>query len=346
MKKVYQFIRKSKLKIPANIFNYSSVTKPGFPIFLALIMLLVIAFLVALEYGRATTTTMTPIELFQSTDDSFRVGVPRGWVIHEMNNTGYISIQESTQGYGILAQLCPEEKEQQQLAVVSNSTTFGSSCQQQSQGEIIHIIRFPNLGAKLGIAINDIRDTIPDSIFEYEIQKLQEVGYRDINIVNSTDTTMHTYYLGLGVRTTVPARFVEMTYSTISAPNEIRRGYLFLTATNETPPNLETITGYSLFYEGASAAITATAEGTTQSESSPPSSAGELIFGSFSPIASQEAQTFVASIAPLQSKPASQQLDTIEVMMIIVYSLLVIGVLWKFIMHMRESCSSRLDEIS
>src|SRR3712207_8435932 len=38
---------------------------------------------------------------------------------------------------------------------------------------------------------------------------------------------------------TVPARIIEMTYSTNSAPNETRRGYLILTATNVTPPSPE-----------------------------------------------------------------------------------------------------------
>ena len=34
--------------------------------------------------------------------------------------------------------------------------------------------------------------------------------------------------------TTVPAKLVEMTYSTSFAPNEIRRGYFILTATDAT----------------------------------------------------------------------------------------------------------------
>jgi hypothetical protein len=50
-----------------------------------------------------------------------------------------------TEGYGILAQLCPEGEEGQQqeqaLSNVSTTTTFSSSSYQQQQGqeEIIHI---------------------------------------------------------------------------------------------------------------------------------------------------------------------------------------------------------------
>ena len=51
--------------------------------------------------------------LFQSTSDSFSVQVPDGWITHDVDNTGSVLLEEATQGYGILAQLCPEEQEQQ-----------------------------------------------------------------------------------------------------------------------------------------------------------------------------------------------------------------------------------------
>jgi hypothetical protein len=276
MKEIYQFIRLLKLQILSSISNDASVIMPGVPIFLALIMLLVMPFLITQQDG--TTRTTTPTTLFESTNDSFRVQLPQGWVIQDVNNTGSILIQESTQGYGILAQLCPEggegqqQQQEQALINVSTTTTFSSSsCQQQQQEgqeEIIHIIRYPNLGTRLGIAVDDINDIVPDSILEYQIQKLQEVGYRDINIVNSTDTTINIHYTTtedapVPLEATVPARLVEMTYSTSSAPSEMRRGYFILTATNVTPPNPETITGYSIFYEGALGATTA-AEQTTR----------------------------------------------------------------------------------
>ena len=55
-----------------------------------------------------------PSTTFQSKNDSFRVHVPDGWVIQDVNNTGSALLEEATKGYGILAQLCPEEGEQQQ----------------------------------------------------------------------------------------------------------------------------------------------------------------------------------------------------------------------------------------
>ncbi|MFL6492483.1 MAG: hypothetical protein ACJ70O_05235, partial [Nitrososphaera sp.] len=57
-----------------------------------------------IENGTTTTT-------FQSTNDSFSVQVPQGWVIQDLNNTGSALLEESTRGYGLLAQLCPEEQQ-------------------------------------------------------------------------------------------------------------------------------------------------------------------------------------------------------------------------------------------
>jgi PKD repeat protein len=85
------------------------------------------------------------------------------------------------------------------------------------------------------------------------MQKLEEVGYKGIEIVNSADATSNV----TDARTNqaiarVPAKNVEMTYSTNFAPNETRIGYFILTATNATSPNLGTTKGYSIFYEGNS----------------------------------------------------------------------------------------------
>jgi hypothetical protein len=261
----------------------------------------------ATQNGTTATT-----RLLENTNDNFRVQIPEGWVVRDVNNTGYALAAEVTQGYGILAQLCPEgeeEGQQQQQGALTNASgsSISGSCKQQPQGEIVHIIRYPNLGARLGIAVSDIRDMIPDSILEYEIQKLREVGYRDINIMNSTDTKVNIHYNTTedvpAANVTVPAKLVEMTYSTSSAPNEIRRGYLILTATNATPPNLETVTGYSIFYEGASG--TTAAEQTT---TPPPSgnlslpAAVRQVFGSFELIASEETvQDILAAIAAQQA---------------------------------------------
>ena len=180
---------------------------------------------------------------------------------------------EVLQGYGILAQLCPEE--QQAVAVIASNNNTLSRCE-RSEGNVMHIIRYPNLGARLGFASDDGVATTnnsnitPGIILEYQMQKLQEVGYRDIGIVNITDTTMNVISTGLNnnVIANVPAKLVEMTYSTNFAPSEIRTGYLISTATDATPSNLGMVTGYTIIYEGNSTAATAiTASQTTMLQS-------------------------------------------------------------------------------
>jgi hypothetical protein len=85
--------------------------------------------------------------------------------------------------------------------------------------------------------------------------------------------------------TTVPGKLVEMTYSTNFAPNEIKRGYFILTATNSTVPNVGTTKGYGVFYEGNSTTTTTPAEITTAAASLPlPPQVGQ-VFDSFELIA-------------------------------------------------------------
>src|SRR5215207_1523647 len=253
---------------------------------------------------RGTTTS-------RSTRDSFRVQVPQGWVIHDVKNSGSALVAEALDGVGILAQLCPKEEQQQVAFGNSGGNTSNSSISINSdrcQGaQVIHVIRYPNLGARLGLTSDDIfaiinRDTIPNAILAYQIQKLQEAGYRDIQIVNSTDTTINVdISTGLNnnnnnnaaiagttattTTTRVPAKLVAMTYSTNLAPNETRIGYFILTATAATPRNLGMITGYSIFYEGNSVAQTVSSSSSLAPPPTPFPAAARQIFGSFELIA-------------------------------------------------------------
>ena len=199
---------------------------------------------------------------FQSTDDGFSVQVPEGWVIHDVDNTGSVSLEEeATQGYGILAQLCPEEEQQQQPTlpnVDSSDDTFSSSCEGSENG-VIHIVRYPDLNNRLQVGNtlpttnNNNSSMINDNILLYHLQKLQEVGYRAIEIVNSTDMTVNLINPQTNETiTTVPAKFVEMIYTTGIAPNETKSGYLISTATDVTVPNPGMTKGYTIFYEGSS----------------------------------------------------------------------------------------------
>src|SRR5215216_6007376 len=257
----------------------------------------------AIENGTTAAATTT----FQSTNDSFSIQVPQGWVIQDLNNTGSALLNESSQGYGILAQLCPEEE--QQGAPLTNNASGGSSTDSTSnscrgsQEEVIYIIRYPDLDTRIQAASNVTTTTATsgnnnittDDIQSYHLQKLQEVGYRSPQILNSTEVRLNlTNPQTNETITTVPARLVEIAYSTNSAPNETRTGYFISTATNATAPNLGTTKGYAVFYEGNSTTNTAAAEITTATAASGslaptplPPAVGQ-VFDSFELIAAAE----------------------------------------------------------
>ncbi|MDQ5831133.1 MAG: PKD domain-containing protein [Thermoproteota archaeon] len=217
------------------------------------------------------TVAQNRTTLFQSAEDGVRLNVPEGWVIHDVNNTGSMLSEESTQGYAILAQLCPQEEEQEQTALsnINGTGNTTASCR-GSEGEVIHIVRYPDLDTRLFAnnvtTTNNTMTTTTDNILTYHLQQLQEVGYRSMQIVNSTDITLNVRNAQTNQTiAAVPAQFVEMIYNTASAPNETREGYFILTATNATQPNVGMTKGYSIFYEGGNSSSATTSQTTTPS---------------------------------------------------------------------------------
>jgi hypothetical protein len=266
------------------------------------------------------TTTATVPTTFQSTTDSFGVQVPEGWVIQDLNNTGSVLLEETRQGYGILARLCTEDQQQQQQPGVATASTNASgsisdntlSCD-PSENDVIHIVRYPDLDTRLlanNVTFDDNMTT--DNILSYHLQKLQEVGYRSMRIVNSSDTTINVANPQTNETiATVPAKLVEMTYSTNFAPNEIRTGSFISTATNATTPNPGTTKGYAIFYEGNSTNTTATtaAEITTATAAA----SGSLLPPLLPPAVGQVIDSFELLAAPeVVAQEAAQAAETTE----------------------------------
>jgi PKD repeat protein len=211
-------------------------------------------------------STIEIITTAESTTDNFRLRVPQGWVIQDVNNTGAALVSEVLEGIGILAQLCPEQQQQAaspnegtNMSSSNSATVSGDNSCRDAREEVIHIVRYPNLGAKLGFDSEDIitnEDITTDAILVYQMQKLQEAGYRNIRIVDNIDTTINVdISAGLGgndTTATVPAKLVELTYSTNLDPVDTKTGYFISAATAATARNLGMITGYGIFYEGTS----------------------------------------------------------------------------------------------
>lgn len=271
------------------------------------------------------TATQNRTELFQNVEDGIRLDVPQGWQIQDLNNTGPISAEESTRGYGILAQLClsEEEQPQQQRTTTANASSSSSStindCQ-AAQEDVIHIVRYPSLDSvipqannvtttpAIGASFNNRttttasstttateEETTIDNILAYHLQKLQQVGYNNIQVINNVNTRVNlTMAQEDQTVTTLPAKFAEITYTTgSSAPDEIKRGYFILTAANATSPNLGITKGYSIFYEGSTIAAAAEARSSGSLAPTPLPEPVRQVFDSF------ELITTVTSAEPL-----------------------------------------------
>jgi hypothetical protein len=129
-------------------------------------------------------------------------------------------------------------------------------------------------------------------------KKLQQVGYRDIRIIESADTAINIdINAGLGgndmIAATVPAKLVEITYSTNLDPSETKTGYFISTATAATPRNLGMVTGYGIFYEGTSSPPLPSTTNIAEEDG------GE-----------EAVQTDISSIVP--SEPVREVFDTFE----------------------------------
>jgi hypothetical protein len=197
------------------------------------------------------TTTAGAATSFQSTDDSFRIQVPGGWIVQDANNTGAALSEEARVGYGVLAELCPEEEQgagalSPDAASAANNATSSNSCQGATE-EVVHVIRYPDL---------DTRMQPTSNLTQYHLQKLDEVGYRNIQITNTTDRTVNlTNPLTNETVQTLPATFADMTYTTATSANQTRTGFYILTSTNNTAPNATATKGYAVFYESNSGGI-------------------------------------------------------------------------------------------
>ena len=184
--------------------------------------------------------------IFQNVSDKFNITVPEGWVIQDVYNTDTITLlEEMMQGSRLLAQICPRD---QAIAAIDGT----HSCEQSN--ESIYIQQYPNLADQpefASIANTNIRN---ENLMEYQIMKLQRLGYNEISILHNTNMTINVINSDTNrtIVATVPANLVEMRYN---SPNSTdTRGYFMLAATNATS-NLGIISGYSLSYEANAATL-------------------------------------------------------------------------------------------
>jgi len=182
---------------------------------------------------------------FESVSDSFRITIPKGWVIEDIHNTDTDALLgEMQQGSRLLARLCPQDQ-----AFDDNDGAY--SCEEAD--EKIDILRYPNLADEPEFASIANTNTTNESFLSYHMVKLQKLGYTDINILENINMTINV--ISADTNNTiaiVPANFLEMRYN--SANSVDTKGYFLLAATNATS-KAGMVSGYSLSYQADEAIL-------------------------------------------------------------------------------------------
>jgi hypothetical protein len=226
----------------------------------------VLVFALNVEIVNAQELPSIPVVIkngtFENTMDGFRVQVPDGWVVQDIDNQhlpNYLTANEA--GFLILAIICP-----QQEAVQINGGLY--SCEQsESSVEIAQ----DRLGHRPEFElIEDPISITPDDFLSFILEGMQGRNYTNIHVINSTDITINITGLedpNTTIRT-APAKLVEMIYQpNLGLPD--LRSYTILTTIPEDPvPGLRQIlSGNSVNYEGPAA---------TTPSGSPPSAVQQI----------------------------------------------------------------------
>ena len=165
--------------------------------------------------GAANTTTPTT-KVYQSTADGFRIGVPEGWVIEDINNTlPLFQNLERQLGFAPLAMICPQEQ-------ASRSINGTYVCPEQAS-PALRIIRFADLQTRPEFANttavvqeNNNNRTITISDFlAFVIQFLEKnIGFKNIQIQRADDLTVNvTDPQTNQTVATAPGKYVLFTYN-------------------------------------------------------------------------------------------------------------------------------------
>src|ERR671917_112602 len=183
---------------------------------------------------------------FQSAADGFRLQVPYGWVVQDIDNLHLPNFRVTNEaGFFILAIICP------QLEAVQGTAAEMYNCEQSgSSVEILHdrLSHRPEFEV-----IEDPASITPDDFLAFVIEEMQGRNYTNVQIINSTDLAINITSPedpNTTIRT-APAKLVEMTYQLSPGLGDMR-SYTILATIPENPiPGLRQIlSGSSVTYEG------------------------------------------------------------------------------------------------
>src|ERR687895_153393 len=183
---------------------------------------------------------------FQSAADGFRLQVPYGWVVQDIDNLHLPNFRVANEaGFFILAIICP------QLEAVQGTAAEMYNCEQSgSSVEFLHdrLSHRPEFEV-----IEDPASITPDDFLAFVIEEMQGRNYTNVQIINSTDLAINITSPedpNTTIRT-APAKLVEMTYqSNLGLADS--RSYTILATIPENPilGLRQILSGSSVTYEG------------------------------------------------------------------------------------------------
>jgi hypothetical protein len=179
---------------------------------------------------------------YQNAMDGFRVQVPKGWVIYDLDNAGIAALGLAEQlGYELLAVLCPQDQ-----ALPAIGGTYRCPIESNPSTTFVSLFRYSNLYDRREFApIIEQNKTITISdLFAFYIQRTEEGGATNIQIQktglkNNNTTTINvidpTTNQTVG---TAPIMVAEFSYGppelTSSYLSSSKRDLILLALSNDT----------------------------------------------------------------------------------------------------------------
>jgi hypothetical protein len=156
----------------------------------------------------ATRVSLPPSKIFQSYVDGFRVGVPSGWIIEDIDNTAPNARQaERNLGGGLLSRLCPED-----LATPQIGGKY--SCAQAM--DYVLIFRFADLKSRPESAdiIQQNRNITTSDFVAFYLLFLETLfGFTNFRLLEDIDTAVNvTDPQTNQTITTARAKYIDVTY--------------------------------------------------------------------------------------------------------------------------------------
>lgn len=175
---------------------------------------------------------------FQSNEDGYRVQVPHGWIVEDINSTDprfeQLSIEHGD--VELLARLCPQDEALSAIEPGSYTCLFEPPLTDKE----VEILRFADLHTipEFSALVRENKSITTSDLLAYYLEyqrKTQDPRlFQSLEIVNNTDTAVNvTDSITDQAIGTVPAKYVEYVHSTVSGIGSYKE-YVLVVLNNDT----------------------------------------------------------------------------------------------------------------